>query len=182
MSSRKITPTQLSLFSRSPIVGAWWEELKSQGLFKDQRPEDTELDKQLFIDGLRHEKVLITKLKKQGFRIAELEGKQNESDYQATKKAMSDGYDFIWQASLTNEEMRGSADLLRKIPGSSPFGDWSYQPIECKLSSKTKTTFLVQACAYCELLSPLLDNRPNYFENHHNAFLKVDTNTRTYQF
>ena len=164
MSSRKITPTQLSLFSRSPIVGAWWEELKSQGLFKDQRPEDTELDKQLFIDGLRHEEVLITKLKKQGFSIAELEGKQNESDYKATKQAMSDGYDFIWQASLTNEEMRGSADLLKKIKGSSPFGDWSYQPIECKLSSKTKTTFLVQACAYCELLSPLLDNRPNNFE------------------
>ena len=49
MSFRKITPTQLALFSRSPIVGAWWEELKSQGLFKDQRPDDTELDKQLFI-------------------------------------------------------------------------------------------------------------------------------------
>ena len=47
MSSRKITPTQLSLFSRSPIVGAWWEELKAQGLFKDQRPEDSELDKYL---------------------------------------------------------------------------------------------------------------------------------------
>ena len=129
LSFRKITPTQLALFSRSPIVGAWWEELKSQCLFKDQRPDDTELDKQLFIDGLRHEEVLIRKLKKQGFRIAELEGKQNERDYQATKQAMSDGYDFIWQASLTNEEMRGSADLLRRIPGSSPFGDWSYQPI-----------------------------------------------------
>ena len=161
---RKITPTQLALFSRSPVVGAWWEELKSRGLFKEQRPDDTELDKQLFIDGLRHEEVLIKKLKKQGFQIAELEGKQSECDYQATKKAMSDGYDFIWQASLTNEEMQGSADLLRKIPGSSPFGDWSYQPIECKLSSKTKTTFLVQACAYCDLLTPLLKKRPNQFE------------------
>ena len=72
-------------------MGAWWEELKSQGLFKEQRPDDTELDKQLFIDGLRHEEVLIKKLKKQGFEIAELEGKQNECDYAATKKAMSDG-------------------------------------------------------------------------------------------
>jgi len=67
---RIITPTQLSLFSRSPVVGAWWEELKSQGLFKEQRPDDTELDKQLFIDGLRHEEILIKKLKKQGFQIA----------------------------------------------------------------------------------------------------------------
>ena len=164
MRPRKITPTQLALFSRSPIVGAWWEELKSQGLFKDKRPDNTELDKQLFIDGLRHEEILIKKLKKQGFSIAELEGKQNEEDYKATIEAMSDGQDFIWQASLTSEEMRGSADLLKKIKGSSPFGDWSYQPIECKLSSKTKTTFLVQACSYCDLLTPILQKRPQYFE------------------
>ena len=164
MKSRQITPTQLSLFSRSPVVGAWWEELRAQGLFKDKRPDDTELDKQLFADGLRHEEVLISKLEKEGFRVAHLPGKQNESDYQATKKAMADGYDFIWQASLQNPEMRGSADLLRKVEGSSPFGDWSYQPIECKLSSSAKTTFLVQACAYCELLTPLLGQRPNNFE------------------
>ena len=44
MSSRKITPTQLSLFSRSPIVGAWWEELKSQGLFKDNKFNRGRLD------------------------------------------------------------------------------------------------------------------------------------------
>ena len=43
-------------------MGAWWEELRARGLFKDQRPVDTELDKQLFSDGLRHEKVLIETL------------------------------------------------------------------------------------------------------------------------
>ena len=24
---RQVTPTQLALFSRSPVIGAWWEEL-----------------------------------------------------------------------------------------------------------------------------------------------------------
>ncbi len=164
MTKRQITPTQLSLFSRSPIVGAWWEELHAQGLFKDQLPEPTALDKQLGKDGLRHEEVLISKLKKDGYRIASLPGKQIERDYQATKEAMADGYDFIWQASLQNEEMRGSADLLRRIKSPSSLGEWSYRPIECKLASKTKTTFLVQACAYCELLTPLLGERPEQFE------------------
>ena len=37
---------------------------KSAAAYKAQRPDDTELDKQLFIDGLRHEEVLIKKLKK----------------------------------------------------------------------------------------------------------------------
>jgi predicted RecB family nuclease len=43
-------------------------------------------------------------------------------------------------------------------------GEWSYIPIECKLASKPKTTFLVQASAYCELLTPLLGHRPDQFE------------------
>jgi uncharacterized protein len=28
-----ITPSKLSLFSISPVVGAWWEELEAQKLF-----------------------------------------------------------------------------------------------------------------------------------------------------
>ena len=164
MYKRQITPTQLSLYSRSPDLGAWWDELDAQGLFDGKRPEPTPLDNQLFTDGLRHEKELVLNLKKQGFRIAELNGKQIESDYLGTKKAMAEGFDFIWQASLQNEEMRGCADLLRKIEGSSPFGNWSYIPIECKLSSSIKTTFLVQACAYCELLTPILGELPSRFE------------------
>ena len=164
MKKRIITPTQLSLFSRSPEVGAWWNELKSRGLFKDKLPEKNELENQLLKDGIRHEELLISNLKKQGHKIAELTGKQNESDYKDTKKAMEDGFDYIWQASLKNKEMRGSADLLKRIEGTSNYGNWTYQPIECKLSSKTKTTFLVQACCYCELLTPILGVKPNHFE------------------
>tara|TARA_Y100000589_G_C26858205_1_gene508837 strand:+ start:129 stop:293 length:165 start_codon:yes stop_codon:yes gene_type:complete len=54
MKRRKITPTQLSLFSRSPVVGAWWNELRVQGLFKDKLPERNELENQLLKDGIRH--------------------------------------------------------------------------------------------------------------------------------
>ena len=60
--------------------------------------------------------------------------------------------------------MRGSADLLKRIEKPSSLGNWSYVPIECKLASKPKTTFLVQALAYCELLTPHLGNRPEQFE------------------
>ena len=67
-------------------------------------------------------------------------------------------------ASLCNYEMRGSADLLRRIDRPLLLGNWSYIPIECKLANKPKTTFLVQASAYCELLTPLLSHRPDQFE------------------
>ena len=164
MPSRLITPSQLSLFSISPVIGAWWQELETRKLFEDSKPAVSELDQQLFADGLRHEQVLLSKLEKEGRSIARLPGKQTEADYEATREAMDQGVEFIHQASLCNEEMRGSADLLKRIDRPSLLGEWSYIPIECKLASKPKTTFLVQASAYCELLTPLLGHRPDQFE------------------
>ncbi|WP_255476208.1 hypothetical protein [Synechococcus sp. SYN20] len=161
---RLITPSQLSLFSISPVIGAWWQELEARKLFEGSKPEVSELDQQLFADGLRHEQVLLTKLEKEGHRIARLPGKQSDADYAATREAMADGFDFIHQASLCHGGMRGSADLLRKTEQPSALGDWSYIPIECKLASKPNTTFLVQASAYCELLTPLLGRRPDQFD------------------
>ena len=61
---RLITPSQLSLFSISPVIGAWWEELQAQKLFDGSKPAVSALDQQLFADGLRHEQVLLTKLEK----------------------------------------------------------------------------------------------------------------------
>ena len=77
---------------------------------------------------------------------------------------MRSGADYIWQASMHNDEMRGSADLLERIEEPSALGDWSYIPIECKLSSHPKPIYLVQACAYCELLTPILGQRPDRFK------------------
>ena len=136
MPSRLITPSQLSLFSISPVIGAWWEELQAQKLFEGSKPAVTELDQQLFADGLRHEQVLLSKLEKEGHSIARLPGKQTDADYAATREAMAEGVEFLHQASLFNGEMRGSADLLRRIDRPSLLGEWSYIPIEFKLASK----------------------------------------------
>ena len=140
------------------------EELQAQKLFEGSKPAVSELDQQLFADGLRHEQVLLSRLEKEGHSIARLPGKQAIADYSATREAMAEGVEFVHQASLCNEEMRGSADLLRRIDRPSLLGEWSYIPIECKLACKPKTTFLVQASAYCELLTPLLGHRPDQFE------------------
>jgi hypothetical protein len=69
---RLITPSQLSLFSRSPRIKAWWEELKTRGLFSGVQPPPSALDEQLFKDGLRHEQVLLDLLEAEGYRIAQV--------------------------------------------------------------------------------------------------------------
>ncbi len=117
MHPRLITPSQLALFSRSPVIGAWWEELEAGGFFQGVRPEPTALEQQLFDDGLRHEQVLLDRLEAEGHSVARLSGLQSEEAYAATQEAMAAGVEFVHQASLRNGEMRGSADLLRRIPG-----------------------------------------------------------------
>ena len=164
MSDRLITPSQLALFSRSPVIGAWWEEVHATTPDRAPRPATKALEQLLFDAGLEHEKILIAQLKLDGKTIAELRGKQEQEDYDATLAAMRAGADYIWQASLHNDEMRGSADLLERIERPSRLGAWSYIPIECKLSSHPKPIYLVQACAYCELLEPILGHRPEDFK------------------
>ena len=164
MADRLITPSQLSLFSRSPVIGAWWEEVHATDPKRAPRPEVKALDDLLFEAGHEHEQVLIAQLKREDKRVAELRGKQDASDYEECLEAMRSGADYIWQASMHNDEMRGSADLLERIEEPSALGDWSYIPIECKLSSHPKPIYLVQACAYCELLTPILGKRPERFK------------------
>ncbi|MCP9943028.1 MULTISPECIES: TM0106 family RecB-like putative nuclease [Synechococcales] len=169
MPNRLITPSQLALFSRSPVIGAWWEELHAQGLFRQQRPATTPLDELLFKQGHKHEEVLLKRLEDEGkdvYRQQPLDpdGPPQEQDYANTRAAMQQGRQYIHQAALKNNEIRGWADLLERIERPSKLGDWSYIPIECKLSSHPKPIYLVQACAYCELLELILGERPEHFK------------------
>ena len=168
MSDRLITPSQLALFSRSPVIGAWWEELRAQGLFQQQRPATTPLDELLFKQGHKHEEVLLQRLEAAGMDVyrqqpVDPDGPPQQEDYANTRTAMQQGRHYIHQAALHNEDIRGWADLLERIDKPSALGNWSYIPIECKLSSHPRPIYLVQACAYCELLEPILGERPEHF-------------------
>ena len=145
-------------------MGAWWEELNKIDPERAPKPKADSLDELLFESGHKHEAELIKDLEVNGKNVKKLSGKMSVDAFEETIEAMSEGFDFIHQASLQNEELRGSADLLERINKPSKLGPWSYIPIECKLSSHSKPIYLVQACAYCELLDPILGSRPNNFK------------------
>ncbi len=163
---RQITPTQLALFSRSPVIGAWWEELYKIDKEKAPKPQPNSLDELLIDFGHEHEKILIQDLIAQGYkvRVKWIEEKMTCLNLEETLDAMQNGDDYIYQACLQNDELRGSVDLLQRIDKSSNLGSWSYIPIECKLSSHPKPIYLVQGCAYCELLESILGKRPKHFK------------------
>ena len=55
--------------------------------------------------------------------MAELLGNQDASDYEECLEAMRYVADYIWEASMSNGEMRGSADLLERIEEPSALGN-----------------------------------------------------------
>ena len=95
MPTRLITPSQLSLFSISPVIGTWWQELEARKLFDGSKPAVSELDQQLFADGLPHKQELLTKLEKAGDSIVRLPSKQTKSNHAATRETMAQGVTFI---------------------------------------------------------------------------------------
>ena len=114
---RLITPTQLALFSRSPVIGAWWEELDARKLFHDSRPEGSSLDELLQEQGHEHEGVLLDALElahQDVYRQIPFNkgGPPVQHDYDATTAAMRQGRQFIHQAALSSDiENRATSDI-----------------------------------------------------------------------
>lgn len=179
--TRIFTPTQLSLFSVSHL-GSWWEEFNIHKKFTIKLPKPTELESRLIVEGDNHEKKLLEKFKEDKKEIVDL-GKlslSQEEKYFKTIEFMKEGKDIIYQGALKNQFIKGNADFLLKVEGSSHLGNWSYEPIECKLASKSKTTFLIQACCYCDLLTEVLGSKPKLFHLYLGGGSKL--NDYTYKF
>ena len=160
---RSFTPSELALFCQSPLA-SWWSELDRRKLFKGKKPDQDPLNEILKKDGIRHEETLIKKLLNKNFKVKRLKGKQSKADYKESFDAMIHGYDFIYQASFNNDQIRGAVDLLKRVEIPSKLGSFSYVPIECKLASNVNITFIIQALCYCDLLDETLGLIPKTFE------------------
>lgn len=89
---------------------------------------------------------------------------------QATLDAMHEGADIIFQATFLNDQFLGHADFLRKVNTPSKLGEYSYEVIDTKLSSKTKAKFIIQLMFYSKLLSEIQGNYPKQM------YIKLGTN------
>ena len=69
---RKVTPTELALFSRSPEIGAWLEQLNKVDPKRAPKPKPDLLDKLLFESGHKHEEILTRDLKANDKKVKRL--------------------------------------------------------------------------------------------------------------
>lgn len=75
-------------------------------------------------------------------------------DNKETKKAIDKKYKYIIQATLLHENFYGIADILKHN------GD-HYEVMDIKRSNKAKSKFVMQICAYSDILSKIQNKKPD---------------------
>jgi len=77
-----------------------------------------------------------------------------------TLAAMTAGAPAIYQAQLVSDGWQGYADFLFRCAGGCACGGHHYTPWDTKLARSAKPYFLVQLCAYADLLEAVRGYRP----------------------
>lgn len=111
-----------------------------------------------FERGNEHEKRVMATLKDAVTPV--WDGKDWKQGVAATTEAMRKGAEWIRQAPLAADGMRGKADLLHRIPGKSKCGEFSYEPVDIKGHAEVTKKDRFQVYVYGTLLEPVLGHRP----------------------
>jgi predicted RecB family nuclease len=106
--------------------------------------------------GALHEAEYVEFLRAQGLTVVSLHGKGQD----ATIDSMKHGVDVIVQATLSDGNWLGNADILLKVNEKSNLGDWSYEVKDTKLSQNTRAATILQLCLYTDLLSRIQEFIP----------------------
>lgn len=126
------------------------------------RTQDSDEAKLIQAKGFAHEAAFFNELRGKHDRVLDL-GQSNGSlaeKVEATARAMRDGYDIIFQATLKDGPFIGYADFLRRVPRPSSLGDWSYEVLDTKLACSGKAKFIVQLAYYSAMVAKVQGASP----------------------
>ena len=170
--SLKFSPSDLVVFLESEFASwmdRWAIDQDCQGpdsstdLGRDAVPDEDDLQNLLFAKkGMQHELTFLEELKVQSSSVVEI-----DRDNQALNKtlaAMQEGVEHIYQAKLETTDFGGWADFLAKREGESALGSFYYEPSDTKLARSPRAYFIIQLCAYADMLEQLQGKRSPEFE------------------
>lgn len=146
------SPRDLVEFMASPFA-AWMSRLALDDPERAIPDERTEEDAILQEEGERHEHAYLEKLKAEGRDICTIASGVDAAS--RTRAAMEQGREIIYQGALEDGIFMGRADFLRRQVGRSCFGEWRYDILDTKLAHSPRPDFLVQLCAYAEMLDAI---------------------------
>lgn len=128
------------------------------------KAEDTEEMVLIQQKGFAHEARYWEHLKATHGKVVDLSdaGPTDEHRYAATQKALADGAEVVFQATLLSGPWRGHADFLVRVERPSQLGNFSYEITDTKLARSSRAKFLLQLCLYSEMLAEVQGVMPQH--------------------
>lgn len=107
--------------------------------------------------GIAHETAHLERLKAAGKRIVTIDAASLSFDdaVEATKKALAEGPDIVFQGALQGGMWGGYADFLERVERPSTLGPFSYEVIDTKLKRRPHPKHVLQLALYSELLAEI---------------------------
>lgn len=105
--------------------------------------------------GLTHERAYLETLREEGKSIREIARIENglAEMADATRQAMRDGVDVIYQGALVNHPWHGYSDFLLRVEKPSRLGRHSYEVADTKLARSARPKHVFQLCIYSLLVA-----------------------------
>jgi uncharacterized protein len=105
--------------------------------------------------GHAHEAAFLQSLKDAGKAVASIDKDRLafEESIAATRRALAEGADYIYQATLAGGRWSGYADFLERVGRPSRLGGFSYEIIDTKLKRSPDPKYVLQLALYSDLLA-----------------------------
>ena len=151
-----LSPTDLTSYLACPHL-AMLELRTARGeLARPQRNEDAEL---LAKKGIAHETAYLDRLRSEGRGVREIELERASGDgfevaANATRAAIHEGVEVIYQGVLIDGRWRGQADFLERTQ------DGSYEVLDTKLAHRAKPSYVLQLSLYSDALAKVQRKEP----------------------
>lgn len=122
--------------------------------------EDSEDAALLQKQGDTHEANHLARLKSDHSVIEIDKDQPFEAAVEATRSALRQGPDIVFQGALEGGAWGGWSDFLERVEEPSDLGSWSYEVADTKLKRKPDPKHLLQLVLYSDLLTPLQGRAP----------------------
>jgi predicted RecB family nuclease len=152
------SPSDLVTYLKSPYA-AWMERLRLERPGTVERDEETQDEKLIKEMGLEHEREWLGACLAKGV-VVDIGGVEDGEKLARTREEMKRGTSVIYQASLRRDELAGYADFLERVEGESSLGAFHYEVADTKLARSLKPDYVIQLCAYAEMLEEIQGRRP----------------------
>ena len=147
------SPSDLTTYWESEYA-SWMDRYNLENPGQVQKDPDDEMMKVLQEKGFAHEKNILEKMKSDGLSVKIIDDKA-DNQIEETIKALHEGHDVIFQGKLQDDYFMGYSDFLVKVDGHSKLGNYHYEVWDSKLATKLKPYFVIQLCAYSQMLSEI---------------------------